>query len=79
MWGIVLTNAAGEAIDQFVFDGPIEGVRDGCRRHLEARPDATQARLVSPDGLLDYVYPERPGPLGRAAPGPRKRQVGRVA
>ncbi|MBB5745724.1 hypothetical protein [Brevundimonas variabilis] len=58
MWGIVLINAAGDMVDSFVLPGPIETIRDGCRRHLEARPDAAQARLVSQDGLLDHVYPE---------------------
>ncbi len=58
MWGILLTNAAGEAIDQVVVDAPIEAIREWCRRSLEARPDAVRARLVSTDGLLDYAYPE---------------------
>ena len=58
MWGIVLIDAAGCRLDELVFHGPIEAIREGCRRHLEARPDAAQARLMSPDGLLDYVYPE---------------------
>ena len=58
MWGIVLIDAAGGRLEEVVFHGPIEAIREGCRRYLEARPDAAQARLVSPDGLLDYVYPE---------------------
>lgn len=62
MWGIVLTDAAGHPVDRAVVYGPIEAIRDGCRRLLEARPDAVQARLLSPDGLLDYVYPERRDP-----------------
>lgn len=58
MWGIVLINAAGEAIDLVRAEAPIEGIRDFCRRLVETRPEAAQARLVSTDGLLDYAYPE---------------------
>ena len=58
MWGIVLTNAAGDAIDQVVVDAPIECLRDWCRQALESRPEAARARLVSDDGLLEYAYPE---------------------
>ncbi|MBA4806219.1 hypothetical protein [Brevundimonas sp.] len=60
MWGIVLTDATGRLIDEVV-PAPIEGVRDWCRRAVEGRPEAVQARLVSPDGLLEYVYPEASG------------------
>lgn len=58
MWGIVLINAAGETIDQVVAEAPIDGLRDWCRKLLETRPDAAQARLISTDGLLEYAYPE---------------------
>lgn len=61
MWGIVLTDATGRLIDEVVVPAPIEGVRDWCRRAVEGRPEAVQARLVSPDGLLEYVYPEASG------------------
>lgn len=58
MWGIVLINAAGEIIEQVVAEAPIEGMREWCRRLIEMRPDAVQARLVSDDDLFDYAYPE---------------------
>jgi hypothetical protein len=58
MCGIVLINAAGEAIDQVVAEAPIDGLRDWCRALLERRPDAACARLISTDGLLEYAYPE---------------------
>lgn len=57
MWGIALIDAEGETIDEVVFPGPMETIRDWCQSCLEARPDARQARLRTPDGLLDYVYP----------------------
>lgn len=59
MWGIVLSNAAGEEVERVTVEAPFEAMRDWCRRTLEGRPDAAQARLVSSDGLFDYVYPER--------------------
>lgn len=61
MWGIVLTNTAGEAIDELTVDAPIEAIRDWCRKALEGRPDAVRASLVSTDGLMDYAYPEVDG------------------
>jgi hypothetical protein len=58
MWSIVLTDAAGERLEEILVEAPIEAVREQCRRLVERRPDAAQARLASPDGLLDYAYPE---------------------
>lgn len=58
MWGIVLTNAAGDAIEHLVIDAPIESLRDWCRRTVESRSEAVRARLISKDGFLDYAYPE---------------------
>jgi hypothetical protein len=62
MWGIILTNAAGEQVDEVTIDAPFESLRERCRNLVEARPDAAQARLRSSDGFFDYVYPE-PGAL----------------
>ena len=59
MWGIELRDATGRWIEQVVVCGPIETIRDRCRGLLDARPEAVLARLVSPDGLLEYEYPER--------------------
>ena len=58
MWGIVLTNAAGEAIAELAVEAPFESMRDWCRRAVESRPDAAFARFVSTDGLFEYVYPD---------------------
>lgn len=69
MWGIELTDAAGRKIDEVVVSGPIESIRDRCRRLLDVRPDAVSARLLSPDGLLEYEYPE-----GRPAWAVRERR-----
>lgn len=62
MWGIVLTDATGKLLEEILVEAPIEAVREQCRRLVESRPNAAQGRLASPDGLLDYVYPE--GRLG---------------
>lgn len=59
MWGIVFTNAAGEAVGELTVEAPFESMRDWCRQALESRPDAAFARLVSADGFFDYVYPEQ--------------------
>ena len=58
MWGIILTNDAGEEVDRVTVEAPFEAMRDWCRRVLEARPDASRARLLSTDGSFDYAYPE---------------------
>lgn len=58
MWGIVLTNAAGDAVGELTVEAPFETMRDWCRYALESRPDAAFARLVSTDGLFEYVYPD---------------------
>jgi len=59
MWGIELSDATGRAIKRVVVDVPIEAVRAQCRETLETHPDAVIARLISTDGFLEYVYPER--------------------
>lgn len=56
MWGIVLTNAAGEPVDQVTVDAPFESLRDRCRQLLDGRPDAAHARIKSADGLFDFSY-----------------------
>lgn len=61
MWGIVLTNAAGETVEALTVEAPFESMHDWCRQVLEARPDAAYARLVSTDGLFDFCYPGRDG------------------
>lgn len=58
MWGIELSDAGGRWIDEVVVAGPIETLRDRCHGLLIAYPDAALARLISPDGLLEYEYPE---------------------
>lgn len=58
MWGIVLTNAAGEAVEELSVEAPFESMRDQCRQALAARPEAVLARLVSTDDLFDFVYPD---------------------
>lgn len=58
MWGIVLTDITGEPVGELTIEAPFETMRDWCRRALEGRPDAAFARLVSTDGLFDYVYPD---------------------
>lgn len=58
MWGIVLTNAAGEAVEELTVEAPFESMRDQCRQALAARPDAVFARVVSTDGLFDFAYPD---------------------
>lgn len=60
MWDVILTGKAGELIEAVRVPAPIETIRDWCRRALETRPDAVEARLRSPDGLFEYVYPEAP-------------------
>jgi len=54
-----LTTAAGERVDRLIIDTPFEAKHDRCRLALEDRPDAARSRLVSPDDVSDYVYPER--------------------
>lgn len=63
MWGIELIDAEGERVDEVVFPGPLDTIRDWCRSCLDARPDVRIARLKTPDGLLEYVYPEELAPV----------------
>lgn len=70
MWEIVLTNAAGEAVGGLIVQAPFETMRDWCRRAVESRPDAAFARLVSKDGMFDFVYPG-PDQAGEGASGLR--------
>lgn len=58
MRGIVLTNAAGEAVEKLTVEAPFESMRDQCRQALAAHPDAVFARVVSTDGLFDFAYPD---------------------
>jgi len=62
MWGVELIDAGGRRMDEVVVAGPIETLRSRCHGLLIAYPEAALARLVSPDGLLEYEYPEQQKP-----------------
>lgn len=51
-----------QTVNRILVDQPIEMMQATCQRELDREPRAREARLIGPDGLVKYIWPQPDSP-----------------